>query len=141
MAQVEYERKAILLVFRFAKGSRSAAEPSGLVSRIAGCHADRGDGLNALAEQAARGSGEGRAERKTRADVTASTATKHAPQLPEPRVDVADAGLIERMVNGDRAALAALCARHAATLVAVAHCIVRDRHRAPMQRSRHSEAF
>jgi RNA polymerase sigma-70 factor (ECF subfamily) len=42
-------------------------------------------------------------------------------------VEVADAQLIERMVQGDRAALASLYSRHAATLVAVAYCIVRDR--------------
>lgn len=57
----------------------------------------------------------------------ASRGTKQASQVLEPRGEVTDTALIARMIHGDRAALAALYARHASALVAVSHCIVRDR--------------
>ena len=65
--------------------------------------------------------------RKGRVNVPASGALTHASQLLEPCVEVADTELIERMIHGDRAALASLYARHAAALVAVTQCVVRDR--------------
>lgn len=57
----------------------------------------------------------------------ASRAPKHAAQVLEPRVEVADTELIARMIRGDRTALATLYTKHAAALIAVSHCIVRDR--------------